>query len=97
MKLTESDLQLIKDNAISEYNAIPVRAQLPGSTRVLTEDEKRSLAYLAAALQCLNRISGGALAPLAEELSLRTVVMTDMHNILDEETGAVSAVRANRT
>ena len=96
MKLTEQDLNILKSNAITAYTAIPAHARLPGSNRELSEDERRSYAYLEASLNTLNRLSNGALSLFVEQLNLRTVVTTNGHDVLDEATDAVSSVRANR-
>lgn len=55
-KLDARDLFLIRDSAIQHYIDIPARSRLPGMTRDLTEDEKRSLSYLEACVECLSRL-----------------------------------------
>ncbi len=97
MKLTEQDLQFLKSNAIATYTGLPASARLPGSSRELNEDERRAYAYLDASMRCLNRLSGGALDQVFSDLNLRTVVITNGHEILDAETEGLVPLRINRT
>lgn len=96
MKLTEKDLRLLKDNAISKYVSLGLKSRLPEMDRDLTEDERRTLSYLEASITCLNRL--GVINQISlEALNLRTVAMTNGHDVLDEETEGLVANFSNKT
>lgn len=55
-QLTHRDLVLIRSNAIEEFVRFPTRCRLPGMIADLNDDDKRSLAYLKAAMSTLSRL-----------------------------------------
>lgn len=56
MKLTHSDLHLIKDKAINYFISYNPRCRLEGMTNDLTDEEKRNLAYLESCIMLLNQL-----------------------------------------
>ncbi len=88
-KITDQDLGLITSSAIARYVAIPARSRLPGMPRDLSETEKRAIAFLEASAECLTRL--GCMAPGAlDGIGLRTILATNSHSILDEETDGMT-------
>lgn len=82
MKLTIKELSLLKEHAINGFIAIPHTCRLPGMDRDLTENEKRSYAFLEASIMCLNGL--GLINQLAlEAFEARLVTMTYHHDIID--------------
>jgi hypothetical protein len=54
--LTQNDLSLIKDKAISYFVSYSPRCRLEGMTVDLTDEEKRNMAYLESCIMLLNQM-----------------------------------------
>lgn len=89
MRITDKDLTLLHSSAVSRYVAIPARSRLPGTAQDLDDQQKRAMAFLEAAAECLTRL--GCMAPGAmDNLGLRLVSQTNSHSMLDEETDGMT-------
>lgn len=94
-KLTTRELFLVRDAAIRNYVDLPVRAQLPGMDRSLSEDERRTLSYLDASISCLSRM-GLINEEALEQANIRVFQVTNGHNVIDEEMEGITASKGTR-
>lgn len=54
--ITQKDLHMIKDKAISYFISYSPRCRLEGMTTDLTDEEKRNMAYLESCVMLLNQL-----------------------------------------
>lgn len=88
--ITNADLRLLLDHAISIYQRTPP-GRLVHESRDMTDGERRMLAYLQASIMCLIRTGtlDEASVLRLQSLDLRVFIQTASHDIVDADMEAL--------
>ena len=85
LRLSQVDLSLFWEHALSEFNKFPTNGRLKGMTRAMNESEIRHLAFYKAAISMINS-QGGLKEGFAESVDM-DINIPDSEVAADDGTG----------